>query len=97
MRRHECAFIWGPMKGGGHANGVLNCINNNDPQSGPDRLHTFTVAFMRSLCEKHGIKVDWDEPLHSIYQSSAKSIRIDAGDGQRDDVNTQCLQDISKI
>ena len=33
----------------------------------------------------------------SIYQSSAKSLGIDAGDGQRDDVNTRWLQDISKI
>jgi hypothetical protein len=33
----------------------------------------------------------------SFYQSSAKSLGIDAGDGQRDDVNTRCLQDISKI
>ena len=32
-----------------------------------------------------------------FYQSSAKSLGIDAGDGQRDDVNTRCLQDISKI
>src|SRR6202041_3450159 len=31
-----------------------------------------------------------------LYQSSAKSLGIDAGDGQRDDVNTRCLQDISK-
>jgi glycosylphosphatidylinositol transamidase (GPIT) subunit GPI8 len=31
------------------------------------------------------------------YQSSAKSFVIDAGDEQRDDVNTRCLQDISKI
>jgi len=34
---------------------------------------------------------------HCPYQSSAKSLGIDAGDGQRDDVNTRCLQDISKI
>src|ERR1700693_3284191 len=33
----------------------------------------------------------------SHYQSSAKSLGIDAGDGQGDDVNTRCLQDISKI
>ena len=31
------------------------------------------------------------------YQSSAKSLGIDVGDGQRDDVNTRCLQGISKF
>jgi hypothetical protein len=30
-------------------------------------------------------------------QSSAKSLGIDAGDGQRGEVNTRCHQDISKI
>jgi hypothetical protein len=35
--------------------------------------------------------------LRQPYQSSAKSVGIDAGDGQRDEVNTRCLQDISKI
>ncbi len=57
------------------ANGVLHCINNNDPESGLDRLHTFTVAFMRSLCEKHGIKVDRDEPLHSLYGKYVKKLK----------------------
>lgn len=57
------------------ANGVLDCINNNDPESGLDRLHTFTVAFMRSLCEKHGIKVDRDEPLHSLYGKYVKKLK----------------------
>jgi len=32
-----------------------------------------------------------------FYQSSAKSLGIDAGNGERDDVNTRCLQNISKI
>jgi hypothetical protein len=36
-------------------------------------------------------------PVFLSYQSSAKSLGIDAGDGQRDDGNTRCLQDISKI
>jgi len=57
------------------ANGILHCINNNDPESGLDRLHTFTVAFMRSLCEKHGIKVDRDEPLHSLYGKYVKKLK----------------------
>jgi peptidoglycan/LPS O-acetylase OafA/YrhL len=34
---------------------------------------------------------------YEIYQSSAKSLGIDAGDGLRDDVNAGCLQDVSKI
>jgi hypothetical protein len=57
------------------ANGVLDSINNNDPESGLDRLHTFTMAFMRSLCEKHGITVDRDEPLHSLYGKYVKKLK----------------------
>jgi hypothetical protein len=48
------------------AQGVLDSINKNDPESGLDRLHTFTTTYMRSLCQKHGLTVDRDEPLHSL-------------------------------
>jgi hypothetical protein len=41
--------------------------------------------------------VEVEGEITPVYQSSAKSLGVDAGDGQRDDVNTRCLQDISKI
>jgi hypothetical protein len=57
------------------ASGVLDCINKNDPQSGLDRLHTFTIAFARSLCAKHGIAVEPDKPLHSLFGEYVKKLK----------------------
>jgi hypothetical protein len=57
------------------AKGVLDCINNNDPESGLDRLHTFSMAFVRSLCEKHGLTVERDETLHSLFGKYVKKLK----------------------
>jgi hypothetical protein len=57
------------------ASGVMDSISKNDPESGLDRLHTFTMAFVRSLCEKHGITVDKDKPLHSVYGEYVKKLK----------------------
>jgi hypothetical protein len=57
------------------ANGVLDCINKNDPESGLDRLHTFTMAFSRSLCERHGISIERDKPLHSVFGEYVKKLK----------------------
>jgi Abortive infection C-terminus len=57
------------------AKGVLDSINKNDPESGLDRLHTFTITFMRSLCEKHGVTSDRDEPLHSLVGKYVKKLK----------------------
>lgn len=57
------------------ANGVLDSINRNDPESGLDRLHTFTIKFTRSLCDKHGITVERDDPLHSLFGQYVKKIK----------------------
>lgn len=57
------------------ANGVLDCINKNEPESGLDRLHTFAMAFTRSLCERHGITIDRDKPLHSVFGEYVKKLK----------------------
>jgi Abortive infection C-terminus len=57
------------------ASGVMDSINKNDPESGLDRLHTFTMAFVRSLCEKRGIVVDKDKPLHSVFGEYVKKLK----------------------
>jgi Abortive infection C-terminus len=54
---------------------VLDSIQRNDPESGLDRLHTFAIAFTRSLCEKRGIKVERDKPLHSIFGEYVKKLK----------------------
>lgn len=57
------------------ANSVLDSIHKNNPQGGLDRLHTFTVKFVRSLCENHGISVDREKPLHSIFGEYVKKLK----------------------
>ena len=53
----------------------MDSISKNNPESGLDRLHTFTMAFVRSLCEKHGITVDKDKALHSVYGEYVKKLK----------------------
>jgi hypothetical protein len=57
------------------AKGVLDAIHKNNTQGGLDRLHTFTVKFVRSLCEGHGIIVDREKPLHSIFGEYLKKLK----------------------
>jgi hypothetical protein len=57
------------------AKGVLDAIHKNNPQGGLDRLHTFTVKFVRSLCGQHGIAVDREKALHSIFGEYVKKLK----------------------
>lgn len=57
------------------AKDVLDAIHKNNPQGGLDRLHTFTVKFVRSLCGQHGIAVDRDKALHSIFGEYVKKLK----------------------
>jgi hypothetical protein len=54
---------------------VKDYIDKNNPQAGLDRLHTFTVKFVRSLCGEHGITVDRDKALHSIFGEYVKKLK----------------------
>lgn len=57
------------------ASGVLDAIHKNNTQGGLDRLHTFTVKFVRSLCTEHGVAVDRDKALHSIFGEYVKKLK----------------------
>ena len=57
------------------AKGVLESIEKNDPESGLDRLHTFTIKFFRSLCQTHGITVQRGKPLHSLFGEYVKKLK----------------------
>lgn len=57
------------------ANGVMDSINKNAPESGLDRLHTFTIKFVRSVCEAHGITVERDKALHSVFGEYVKKLK----------------------
>src|SRR3972149_4534925 len=57
------------------AKSVREAIEKNEPESGLDRLHTFVMKYMRVLCEKHGISIDRDKPLHSLFGEYIKYLR----------------------
>jgi hypothetical protein len=42
-------------------------IENNDPESALDRLHTFYVKFIRDLCLKNSITFNESETLNAIF------------------------------
>lgn len=42
-------------------------INNNEPEMGIDRLHTFVIKYIRELCQKHKIEFERELPLHSLF------------------------------
>jgi hypothetical protein len=54
---------------------VRDCIESNQPEAGIDRLHTFVVKYIRIVCEKHGISIERDKPLHSIFGEYVKFIK----------------------
>tara|TARA_Y100001933_G_scaffold251474_1_gene289216 strand:+ start:157 stop:987 length:831 start_codon:yes stop_codon:yes gene_type:complete len=54
------------------AKSVREAIENNEPETGLDRLHTFVVKYFRAICEKHSIPVDRNKPLHSMVGGYVK-------------------------
>jgi hypothetical protein len=42
---------------------------------GLDRLHTFVVKYVRSLCLARGVDVPRDKPLHSLFGEYLKRLR----------------------
>jgi Abortive infection C-terminus len=57
------------------AQSIKDAINKNSPETGLDRLHTFTTKYIRHLCEKHGVPVHRDKPLHSLFGEYIKHLR----------------------
>lgn len=46
---------------------VREAIEKNQPEGALDRLHTFVIKFVRVACEPHGIDINRDKPLHSVF------------------------------
>jgi hypothetical protein len=57
------------------AKAIRATIENNQPEVGLDRLHTFVVKYVRSLCSKHGIAFTRDKALHSLFGEYVKRLR----------------------
>lgn len=56
---------------------VREAIDRNQPESCLDRLHTFTVKFIRTLCAERGITVTRDKPLHSLFGEYVKRLKAE--------------------
>lgn len=56
---------------------VRDVIEKNQPEAGLDRLHTFVIKFVRTLCEGRGITITREKPLHSLFGEYVKRLRDD--------------------
>ena len=54
---------------------VREAIEKNQPEGALDRLHTFVIKFVRIACEPHGIEVNRDKPLHSVFGEYVRALR----------------------
>jgi hypothetical protein len=57
------------------AKAVRDSIEKNEPESGLDRLHTFVIKYVRTLCTQHGLSATRDKPLHSLFGEYVKCLR----------------------
>lgn len=56
------------------AEAIRKSIENNEPELALDRLHTFYVKYMRSLCTAHGIDFKIEESLNAVFGKYSKYI-----------------------
>lgn len=54
---------------------IRDSIERHEPELGLDRLHTFVVKYVRTLCAERGLIVIQDKPLHSLFGEYVKSIQ----------------------
>lgn len=45
---------------------LRQAINTHEPECALDRLHTYVVKYIRSICAKYGLETDREKPLHSL-------------------------------
>jgi hypothetical protein len=57
------------------AKAVKETIEHNQPEQDLDRLHTFVMKYVRTLCARHKIVVDREKPLHSLFEEYVKKLR----------------------
>jgi hypothetical protein len=57
------------------ARAVRDAIGKNEPETGLDRLHTFIIKYVRTLCSERGLAVTRAKPLHSLFGEYVKSVQ----------------------
>jgi len=63
------------------ARAARDSIEKSQPEAGLDRLHTFVMKFLRSLCEKHGLTLDRNVPLNGLMGAYVKKLKEEGGLG----------------
>lgn len=53
---------------------IRQAIESNEPEKALDRLHTYTIKFVRDICKRYDIKTSQDKPLHSIFGEYVKEL-----------------------
>jgi len=54
------------------AKSIKESIVSNKPEAALDRLHTYTMKFIRQLCENHKIEISKDETLNALFGKYVK-------------------------
>lgn len=54
---------------------IRNLTVQNNPVLVLDRLHTFVIKYFRVLCEKRGVEIGRDKPLHSLVGGYIKALK----------------------
>jgi hypothetical protein len=58
------------------AKSIRSSIEKNEPETALDRLHTYTMRYIRVLCEKHGVTITKEESLNAIFGKYVKHIFV---------------------
>jgi hypothetical protein len=53
---------------------IKDSISKDKPDLAIDRLHTYTIKYIRGLCDKHEIKYTKETPLHSLFGLYVKNL-----------------------
>ena len=53
---------------------VREAIEKNTPLEGLDRLHTYVFKVIRTYAERHGVSVERDKPIHSVYGEYVRAL-----------------------
>ncbi len=72
------------------AKSIRESIQNNVPEEALDRLHTFVVKYVRTLCNARKIRYDQNKPLHSLFGEYVKYLN------QKGSIKSQMTERILK-
>ncbi len=59
------------------AKSVRNAIEENEPETGLDHLHTFVVKYVRNICDANDITTERSKPLHSMFGEYVKHLKAE--------------------